>query len=277
MKLKNKITTDEETPQPFPVLFIGHGSPMNAIETNSYTQKLAEICRSLPQPKSILVISAHWNTRGTFVTEASQPKTIHDFFGFPKELFEIQYPAPGNPELLKTLQQKIKVTAVQGDQEKWGLDHGTWSILRHVYPEATVPVVQLSLDLNESSQYHFQLGKELAFLRHQGVLILGSGNVVHNLRSIRWEPSAPPLEWALEFDSWVKQKLQARDFTALITDFHSFEAGRKSIPTLEHYLPLFYILGASFAEDDLSFEFEGIQNGSISMMSFRFGNSFFSA
>ena len=254
-----------------PVLFIGHGSPMNAIAQNPYTEFLSDLGQRLPRPRAILVISAHWMTKGTWVTEMEHPKTIHDFYGFPKELFEVQYPAPGSPKIAQKVKATVQGTAVGGDLDKWGLDHGTWSVLRHLYPTADIPVLQLSLDMAQPVSYHFQFGQELSVLREHGILILGSGNIVHNLRQIRWEPEALPYDWAVEFDSWVKAKLKLRDFRSVTEDFLKFEAGKLSVPTLDHYLPLHYVLGAADDSDDLKFEYEEIQNGSISMRSMRFG------
>ena len=254
-----------------PMLFIGHGSPMNAIEENPYSRALTRLGAELPKPRAILVISAHWMTKGTWVTEMDRPKTIHDFSGFPTALSEIQYPAPGSPELAQMLRRNVSNPLVQGDLEDWGLDHGTWAVLRHMYPVADIPVVQLSLDLSREAEYHFNIGLQLSVLRDQGVLILGSGNLVHNLRQIRWNTDAQPYEWAIEFDDWVKKKLQNRDFKAVLSDFNSTAAGRLSVPSMDHYYPLAYILGAANDQDELKFEYEELQNGSISMRSFRLG------
>jgi 4,5-DOPA dioxygenase extradiol len=254
-----------------PVLFIGHGSPMNAIENNEYTRKLSALGKSLPKPTAILVVSAHWMTEGSWITEMAHPKTIHDFHGFPQALFDVQYPAPGSPEIAKLIQDMTTQPKIHGDHEMWGLDHGTWSVLRHMYPNADIPVLQLSLYMSESPEYHVSLGKQLSQLRDKGVLILGSGNLVHNLRKIRWEPNAKPFEWAVEYDEWLKTKLVDRDFSAVLNDFNLTTAGKLSVPTLDHYYPLHYILGAANDRDELKFEFEEIQNGSISMRSFRLG------
>lgn len=256
-----------------PVLFIGHGSPMNALETNSYTRSLAQLGQELAKPRAILVISAHWVTEATTVTTMERPKTIHDFYGFPKALFDIEYPAPGSPEIAKQIQELALDSKILSDYESWGLDHGTWAVLRHMYPHAEIPVLQLSLHSKQTVDYHVRLGHEISKLRDKGVLILGSGNLVHNLRQIRWEPDAKPYEWAIEFDEWIKAKLVDGDFQAVLENFHSTKAGQLSIPTLEHYLPLHYILGASHRSDQLKFEFEELQNGSISMRSFSLGRS----
>lgn len=254
-----------------PALFIGHGSPMNALADNSFTQALKRMGREFPEPRAIVVISAHWMTPGTWVTAMERPKTIHDFYGFPQALFDVQYPAPGSPATAEKVCLQVSVPSVQKDDHQWGLDHGTWSVLRHMYPGAHIPIVQLSLDREATAQEHLRIGEQLKGLREQGVMIVGSGNIVHNLRQIRWEPQAEPYDWALEFDEWAKRRLEARDFKALLEGSASSAAGRLSVPTTEHYDPLFYVLGASDNGDDLKFEYEEIQNGSISMrcVSFR--------
>ncbi len=272
-----------------PVVFIGHGSPMNAIEDNSFTQSLKTLAEKIQKPKAILCVSAHWMTEGTWVTEMANPKTIHDFYGFPQALFDIKYPAPGSLDVATLVKNAVKkpvktsekfstinsslntVTSseVHGDKEIWGLDHGSWSVLRHMYPNADIPVLQLSLDLSKPYEYHEQIGQRISSLRDQGILILGSGNIVHNLSQIRWGADAKPFDWAIEFDEWFKQKLEAKDFKSVMHDFHNSPAGKLSVPTLEHYLPLHYILGASDGQDQLIFEYEGIQNGSISMRTFQ--------
>lgn len=257
--------------QTLPVLFLGHGSPMNALADNAYTKAMNNLGKSLPRPKAILMISAHWMTQGTWVTHMDKPKTIHDFYGFPQTLFDVQYTAPGNPKLAEEIHQKIKDPTIQLDEKGWGLDHGTWSVLKHMYPKADVPVVQLSLDLKQPPEYHFNLGQKLSFLREQGVLIMGSGNIVHNLSKLNWNEKAPAHAWANEFDQWVKEKLEKRDFASLQNDVLKSEAGRLSVPTPDHYYPLLYILGASSAKDKLKFEYEEMQNASISMRSLSFG------
>ncbi len=254
-----------------PVLFFGHGSPMNAIAVNPFTKTLNTLGLSLPRPRAILVISAHWMTEGSWITEMPQPKTIHDFYGFPQALFDIQYPAPGSPETAQMIRETIKNSKVHADTEMWGLDHGTWAILRHIYPKADIPVLQLSLHMEKPNAYHIELGKELFKLRDKGLLIIGSGNLVHNLGTIRWEPNAKPYDWAIEFDEWLKTKLQNKDFSSVLNDYHKTQAGKLSIPTMEHYYPLHYILGAADKSDNLKFEYEELQNGSISMRSFSLG------
>lgn len=254
-----------------PVLFIGHGSPMNAVEKNDYTAMLENLGEALPRPHAILMISAHWMTRGTGVTHMKTPKTIHDFSGFPDELFAVQYPAPGSPELAEEIQRSISNPQILFDDDHWGFDHGAWAVLKHMYPKADIPVVQLSLDMTKPIEFHYEMGKKLRALREQGVLILGSGNIVHNLRRISWEPKAPIQSWAQEFDQWVKQKIDSRDFAALVHDATKSEAGKLSIPTPDHYYPLLYILGASLPDDKIKHVFEEIQNSSIAMRSIQFG------
>jgi 4,5-DOPA dioxygenase extradiol len=254
-----------------PTIFIGHGSPMNAIQKNDFTENLMKLGQEIDKPISILCISAHWMTEGTWVTNMKHPKTIHDFYGFPQELFDVQYPALGCPELASQIKNAVTKQKIILDDEMWGLDHGAWSILRHIYPNADVPVVQLSLYLSKPSSDHFNIGTELRKLREQGVLIVGSGNIVHNLQQIQWDTHAKTYDWALEFDLWFKQKLENREFNALIQEFNQTSAGKLSVPTVEHYLPLLYILGASDEKDQLTWIHEEMQNASISMRSFAFG------
>lgn len=266
----NKKKSETENGK-MPIIFIGHGSPMNAIENNSYTQSLNHVGKILPKPKAILMISAHWMTKGTWVTHMKNPKTIHDFYGFPQELFDVNYPAPGNPELAEKINLQITDPNISLDENDWGLDHGTWAVLKHVYPKADVPIVQLSLDMTKPAEFHFELGRKLNSLRDQGILIMGSGNIVHNLRRISWEENAKPFDWAVEFDEWSKKNLSDRNFNEMIRNHLKSEAGRLSVPTPDHYYPLLYILGASDEKDQVHFDYEGMQNGSISMRSVRFG------
>lgn len=264
------MTETKFSNQRMPVLFVGHGSPMNAIEKNHYTLMLEKLAAKIEKPKAILVISAHWMSEGTWVLGMERPKTIHDFYGFPQELFDVQYPAPGSPETARLIQNTITDPQINDDLEIWGLDHGTWSVLKHMYPQADVPVLQMSLYMARAPQYHFHIGQQLSKLRDQGVLILGSGNLVHNLRRMDWNTHTKPHEWAIEFDAWLKTKIEARDFPALMKDFHNTEAGKLSIPTMDHFLPLHYILGAADSKDELRFEFEEIHNAAISMRTFGF-------
>lgn len=259
-----------------PVLFIGHGSPMNAIANNDFTRSLNALGKKIPAPRAILCVSAHWLTDGTSITHMPKPKTIHDFYGFPEELFAIQYPAPGSPAIAELVAAELNSTEtsapkVQLDDTLWGLDHGTWSVLRHLYPEANIPVLQLSINYAKPGQFHFEVGEQLRALRSQGVLIVGSGNIVHNLRQLEWDPNAKPYDWALEFDEGSKQKLIDRDFQALTQNYLESNAGRLSVPTPDHYYPLLYTLGAAEKNDHLSFEYEGIEHGSISMRAFSLG------
>jgi len=254
-----------------PVLFIGHGSPMNAIADNQFTNTLSKLGQRIMKPKAILCISAHWMTEGSWVTGMEKPKTIHDFYGFPKELFDVQYPAPGSQRFANMIKDKVEDPQIHIDQDIWGIDHGSWSVLKHMYPEADVPVMQLSIYMSQPPEYHFKLGCELAKLRDQGILIVGSGNIVHNLRTMSWADDAKPLDWAIEFDEWAKDKIIKRDFLSLQKDISKTEAGRLSIPTPDHYYPLLYALGASNSNDEMHFEYEGIDNASISMRCVSFG------
>lgn len=254
-----------------PVLFIGHGSPMNAIAENSYTRMLNKLGEELPRPEAILCISAHWMTEGTWITQMAKPKTIHDFYGFPQALFDVQYPAPGAPEVAEHISKLIKNPPINPDTEMWGLDHGTWSVLRHLYPRADVPVMQLSLHLEQPAHYHYQLGQELKRLRSEGVLILGSGNIVHNLRMINWTESAAPYPWAEKFDQWSREMIETRNDEALVQDYLKTDAGKLSVPTPEHYLPLLYVLGAAGKEEKVKFLFDAIHHSSISMRSIIIG------
>ena len=260
--------------QKMPVLFIGHGSPLNAISTNVFTQMLAQWGRSLPQPTAILVVSAHWLTRGsTGVTVNAQPQTIHDFSGFPKALHEMRYPAPGHPTLAQEAARLIRSgTAATTDQ--WGLDHGTWTVLHHLFPKADVPVFQVSIDYNQGAAYHLAVGRELAALREQGVLIIGSGNIVHNLRAtVRGTPDGlmAARDWAQQFDGVAKAALDARDDKALAqyADLHASAA--MAVPTPDHYWPLLYAVGAATGLGAPRHVFEGFQSGTISMRCLQYG------
>jgi 4,5-DOPA dioxygenase extradiol len=251
-----------------PVLFVGHGSPMNAIEDNEFSQAWAQIGQSLPPPQAILCISAHWETAGVQATAMEAPRTIYDFYGFPPELYAVRYPAPGSRALASLVQQALPGAAVQLDLT-WGLDHGAWSVLRRMFPAADIPVVQLSLDYNKSPQEHYELGKALSSLRHRGVLIVGSGNMVHNLRLIQWGDNA--FDWALEFDDLLCQRILAGDHEA-ITQYSQFgRLAMLSIPTPEHYLPLLYTLAAQEKDEPVSFFAEKVTLGSISMRGVRIG------
>jgi 4,5-DOPA dioxygenase extradiol len=258
-------SVNKTTVEKMPVVFIGHGNPMNAIRDTPFTRMLRELGRRLPRPKAVLCISAHWMTEGSWITHMSNPKTIHDFYGFPKELFEVQYPAPGDPGTAERISRNSSEPSIHLDNEIWGLDHGTWSVLRHIYPAADIPVLQLSLNIIEGPEFHFALGEKLKALRQQGVLIVGSGNIVHNLRRVNFDDDAPPFDWAVEFDAWVKERLENGDYRAIVREATGSNAGKLSIPTPDHWYPLLYTLGAADEPDGLRFEYEGIENASISM------------
>ncbi len=255
--------------QKMPLLFIGHGNPMNAIEENEFVQGFRNVGNEIQKPKAILCISAHWETKGTYVTAMENPRTIHDFGGFPKKLFEVQYPAPGSPELAHEVKNIVQKTEVELD-EKWGLDHGTWSVIKHLYPEADVPVVQLSLDYTKPAQYHFELAKELSILRRKGILIVGSGNVVHNLGIVEWDRlSGGPFafDWATEANEKMKSFILNESFQSLIDYEKQGRAFNLSIPTPEHYLPIIYILALKDKNDRTTFFNDQIVGGALSMTS----------
>ena len=249
-----------------PAIFIGHGSPMNAISVNRYTQAWTAWARRSPRPRAILSISAHWFTRGTGVTAGSNPKTIHDFGGFPQELFDVQYPAPGDPALAAEVKTLLRPLEVQLDHT-WGLDHGTWQVAVHLFPQADVPVVQLSIDATQAARFHYELGQRLAPLRDTGVLILGSGNVVHNLGALVRRDAAPPIDWATRFSDFVRRSILNRDHEALIDFASRGQDAALAVPTPEHYLPLLYVLGTQTAEDAADLIVEGSEFASLDMMS----------
>jgi 4,5-DOPA dioxygenase extradiol len=251
-----------------PILFIGHGSPMNAIEDNEFSQTWRKIGARIPKPKAILSISAHWETRGTSITGAQKPQTIHDFAGFPQELFQVKYPAFGSDWLVNEVTQRINMVSLTVDQN-WGLDHGTWSVLRPMYPQADIPVVQMSLNRSRDTNFHYLLGENLRSLRDEGVLILGSGNMVHNLREAVFKDVA--FDWAVQFDTQVKEWIENHDHQAILHADDNEGAARLSINTAEHFIPLLYILGASEPEESIQFDCEKITLGSISMRCVQFG------
>jgi len=252
-----------------PALFVGHGSPMNTLERNRHTQAWMAVGQTLPRPKAILAVSAHWYIRGTAVTAMAKPQTIHDFGGFPPALHAYQYPAPGDPALAAHVVDLLAPLTVGLDHE-WGLDHGTWSVLAHVYPNADIPVVQLAIDRTQPAAFHYELGRRLAPLRDEGVLIIGSGNVVHNLGVIQWGGKSAPYPWAMQFDRAFRENLERRNHGPLIDYAGLGEAARMSIPTPDHYLPALYVLGAQRDDDALAILTDGIELGSISMLSFAF-------
>jgi 4,5-DOPA dioxygenase extradiol len=274
MTLREIRSVTESLPEtaPLPVLFIGHGNPMNALYDNPFTRSLVSLGHSLQalKPAAILVVSAHWLTRGTRVCMTSTPKTIHDFGGFPDELYQIQYPAPGAPLYAQAARELLTSVAATGDEE-WGLDHGAWTVLRHMMPEARVPVFQVSIDYDAPPEHHFRLGAELKSLRRKGVLVIGSGNIVHNLRRVSFEENAKPYDWAVEFDAMVKAKLGAGAYQDLVNYPSLGSAAQLSIPTNDHYLPMLYALGMAEPGEHLAFTYEEIQNASVSMRCFQIG------
>ncbi len=253
-----------------PAVFIGHGSPMNTLDRNDYTEAWRAFGASFAKPRSLLMISAHWFTRGAHVTAMETPETIHDFGGFPQALFDFQYPAPGAPELAQRVADLLAPMAVGLDRE-WGLDHGAWSVLAHLFPDADVPVVQISIDRTQPAQFHYDLGKRLAPLRDEGVLIVGSGNVVHNLGVMNWREQTAAYDWAVRFNDRVKRCLESGDHAPLIGYDQLGTDAELSVPTPEHYLPLLYIIGQQTAGEKLTQLTDGIFGGSISMLSLSIG------
>ena len=271
LKEFNKMTEMFGNTQQMPVLFLGHGSPMNAIEDNEFSRKWEEIGKTLPKPEAVLCISAHWETRGTFVTAMLKPATIHDFGGFPQTLFDVQYPAPGSPVLAAGTKNIITKTEV-GLDEKWGLDHGCWSVVRHLYPKADIPVIQMSLDYYQTPQYHYDIAKELATLRKKGVLIIGSGNMVHNLGMVVWaklNSEEYGYDWAIEANEKMKKNILSDDHNQLINYKSQGKAYNMAIPTPEHYLPLLYALALKEKNEKLILFNDKIVAGSLSMTSLR--------
>jgi 4,5-DOPA dioxygenase extradiol len=254
-----------------PAIFFGHGNPMNAVASNDYTEAWRRIGRETPRPKAILSISAHWFVPETGVTISTAPRTIHDFGGFPPELYQVQYPAPGDAALARRVQKLLSPLDVALDNS-WGLDHGTWSVLRHVYPEADIPVAQLSIDETKAAAFHFQIGKKLAPLRDEGVLIVGSGNLVHNLHTYAWgRHPRDPYDWAIRFENAAKEMILAGDLKPLINYETLGKDATLSIPTPDHYLPLLYVLAAGQQGELIRFPVEGVDGGSISMLAVQIG------
>jgi 4,5-DOPA dioxygenase extradiol len=255
-----------------PAIFFGHGNPLNALRRNSYTAGWAALGASLPRPSAVLCVSAHWYFPGTAVTAMSQPRTIHDFGGFPQELFEVQYPAPGNPKLAQRVAELLAPLPVGMDEKSWGLDHGTWSVLSHVFPEADIPVVQLSIDETKPPEFHYEIAKQLGPLRDEGVLVIGSGNIVHNLHTYAWgKHEVEPFDWAVRFENLAREMLLSGNDTPLI-DYEGL--GRDALlsaPTPDHYLPLLYLMGLRRPGDSVTFPVEGFDGGSISMLTVRIG------
>jgi len=254
-----------------PAVFLGHGSPMNAVARNRYTDAWSALGQHLGRPKAVLAVSAHWYVPGTGVTISTAPRTLHDFGGFPPELYQVSYPAPGDPALARRVQELLAPLPVAFD-ERWGLDHGTWAVLRHVYPYADVPIVQLSIDRTQSPRFHHELGERLAPLREERVLIVGSGNLVHNLHAYNWhQPGGDPYDWAARFEEQTRQLILAGDSTALVEYAKLGPDALLSVPTPDHYLPLLYVIGTRRRGDAVTFPVEGIDGGSVSMLAVEVG------
>ncbi|MGO4883414.1 MAG: 4,5-DOPA dioxygenase extradiol [Bryobacteraceae bacterium] len=254
-----------------PSIFFGHGNPMNAVSHNAYTEAWAVIGASMPRPKAILSVSAHWFVPETGVTVTTAPRTIHDFGGFPRELYQVQYPAPGDPHLARRIQSLLGPLPVNLD-ETWGLDHGTWSVLRHVYPQADIPVVQLSIDETQPAAFHYEIGERLAPLREEGVLIVGSGNLVHNLHAYAWgRHIVEPFDWAVSFEQQAREMIVAGEYRPLVNYEHLGPEARLSIPTPDHYLPLLYVIASRQTREPVAFPVEGVDGGSISMLAVKIG------
>lgn len=269
----SKMSASMENTPKMPVLFLGHGSPMNAIEENEFVQGFRKVATQIPEPKAIVCISAHWETNGTFVTAMQNPPTIHDFGGFPQALFDVQYPAPGSPELAVRTKELIHSTNVVLDQS-WGLDHGAWSVIRHLYPNANIPVIQMSIDYNKVPKYHYELGQQIKLLREKGILIIGSGNMVHNLRMVDWRNiniSGSGYDWAIEADEKMKKFILDQNHTALINFRSQGRVFDLAIPTPEHYLPLLYVLGLKDSDESVSLFNDNTLGGSLSMTSVKIG------
>ncbi|HXG59624.1 MAG TPA: 4,5-DOPA dioxygenase extradiol, partial [Thermoanaerobaculia bacterium] len=254
-----------------PTIFFGHGNPLNALDRNAYAGAWEWIGATIPRPKAIVCVSAHWYLPATLVTAMEKPRTIHDFGGFPKPLYEMQYPAPGDPALARRLQQVLAPLEVGLDQ-RWGLDHGTWAVLCHVYPQADIPVVQLSIDETQPASFHFELGRRLAPLRDEGILIAGSGNLVHNLHTYAWgRHPVEPFDWAVRFETKARELMLAHDFAPLVAWESLGRDAMLAAPTPDHYLPLLYVLGAARPGEPVTFPVEGIDGGSVSMLTVQIG------
>jgi 4,5-DOPA dioxygenase extradiol len=266
-KFTDALSTAESK---MPLLFVGHGSPMNGIEDNEFSASWKKLGKTLETPKAVLVISAHWLTRGTQITAMERPTTIHDFGGFPQELFDVQYPAPGHPAIANETVEMVKKTKVELDHD-WGLDHGSWSVVRQMYPDANIPVLQFSIDYTKGPKYHYELAKELSGLRKKGVLILGSGNMVHNLRIMNWQTPDSGYDWAEEMNTKFKQLILDNNHQPLINYEALGQAARLAIPTPEHYIPLLYTLGLKEEKESLQIFNDKTMMGSISMTSLLIG------
>jgi 4,5-DOPA dioxygenase extradiol len=271
MKLNalNKMVEPYGTTAPMPVLFVGHGNPMNAIEDNEFTKGWTEIVKTIPRPNAIVIVSAHWETDGTFVTAMDKPQTIHDFGGFPQSLFDVQYPAPGDPALAGEMKNTITDTSISLNTD-WGLDHGAWVVASRLYPKADIPVIQLSLNYGKSAQWHFDLAKELDFLRTKGILIIGSGNIVHNLGLVNWKDDKT-FDWAIEANETVKKLVLAHDYKSLINYKSLGLSMNLAVPTPEHYLPLIYTLALKKENENITFFNDKTVMGSIAMTCLKIG------
>jgi 4,5-DOPA dioxygenase extradiol len=270
LNFKNYVNNFKEREQLMPALFVGHGSPMNGIQDNEYSRGWAEMVKGIDLPSAVLVVSAHWLTRGTLVTAMDFPKTIHDFGGFPDELFQVQYPAPGSPELANEIKNEIQSIEVHLDHE-WGLDHGAWTVVRHMFPEANIPVIQLSIDYFKPAEYHYKLAQELMQLRQKGVMIIGSGNMIHNLRILDWHNIDQPVgyDWANELNQTFIDIIEKKEHSKLFHIENLGEAGKLAIPTPDHYYPLMYALGLQNPKDEVEIFNNHVVGGSISMTSFK--------
>ncbi|HEV2913194.1 MAG TPA: 4,5-DOPA dioxygenase extradiol [Pyrinomonadaceae bacterium] len=257
--------------KPMPTIFFGHGNPLNALMSNGYTKGWAAIGEQIPRPKAILCVSAHWYLPGTAVTAMAAPRTIHDFGGFPRELYEVKYPSPGDPLIAERVRSLLAPLPVRLD-EHWGLDHGTWSVLRHVFPKADIPVLQLSIDETQPAAFHYETGKRLASLRDEGVLVMGSGNIVHNLHTYAWGRHAvEPLDWAVRFETQARQLLLDGDDAPLVAYEALGRDAQLSAPTPDHYLPLLYVIALRREGEQVTFPVEGFDGGSVSMLTVRIG------
>ncbi len=250
-----------------PVLFIGHGSPMNAVEDNDYTRNWSKIVDKLPTPKAILSVSAHWFTHGSRITDVEKPRTVYDMYGFPEELYKVRYDAPGAPDIARKTKELIK-SAVTIDNS-WGIDHGTWSVLCKMYPDASIPVFQLSIDASAPAQTHYKIGQDISALREEGVLILGSGNIVHNLSRVNWD-MAGGYQWADEFDRYVKDRIIQKRYDDVISYTNAGEAAELAVPTPDHFYPILYVLGASRNEDEVTIFNQSGTLGALSMTCYLF-------
>ena len=250
-----------------PVLFIGHGSPMNIVSHNAYTRSLQSLGASLPKPHAILVVSAHWLTQGTFICSADKPEQIYDFYGFPDELYKVHYHPPGAPAIARSIVHELRLENIQVDAE-WGIDHASWAVLIYMYPKADIPVLEMSLDVTKNEQEHYTLAKKLSFLRQQNILIMGSGNIVHNLHRMEYQVDAEPYTWAVEFDKYIKDALLQKDIDRLLHYKELSPVGKISAPTNDHYLPMLYTTALQEEGEQIEFFHESIQNGSISMRCF---------